>query len=113
MNLIDFYFHVDPELDQAELNVETKTEFAKPVNEADASGMIHTDIRIRSKEENRFDIHYSALMIYSFQEKPEDTEEALKKIYESEGVSIVSDQLDNIMESMGKSPFKIKQYIVG
>ncbi len=111
LNVIEFSFQVNPNITQAELHVETNTSFAKPIDEDNASGMINASIHIKAKNEQDFKVSQTVILIYDFEEKPVDIEASLREIYEKEGFSVVSDQLDKILESMGKNPFKLKEHI--
>lgn len=112
-SVVDFQFHMNPDLTETELTVNVKSDFGTPTDENDASGMIKSQIRINAKDEDQFNVFYCVIMIYSFDETPDDTEAFLRKIYEKEGYAKVSDDLDALLESMGKPPFKIKDHIIG
>ena len=106
----DLIIHISPEVKKISLNINASVVFGKPVDEDSKSGLIRPTFTLQAENPDEFNVSISEILIYEFDEKPEDVEAELRKIYEQEGPAYISDVLDSVLNELGKQPINIKQF---
>ena len=106
----DLVVHINPEIKKIELNINASIVFGKPVEEENKSGMVRPTLTLQAEDPESFHVSITEILIYEFDNRPEDVEATLRELYSKEGVNIISDDLDKILIDIGKAPITIKQY---
>ena len=103
----DFSFHITPEPKQLELKAEMTARFYKPKAENDPSGLLLVKAVIAAESADDFKLELVEQLVFNFEEKPESFDDAMNEVMEKQGRKIVSDDVDRILEGMGRNPLKI------
>ena len=108
--ITDFHFHFPAKGEQIEAATSVKGRFGKSSSKGENTAVIEINVRIDSAD-NDFLIELTEEIVYSFNEDVRITDELLNEIFTNEGINIVSDDLDNALNGIGKPKINIKHSI--
>lgn len=107
--IIDFSFHVDPNLKTAQLKVDLKASFNKALEENAPSAQIVVHVNIHADSTDDFSLVATECFMVTFEKEPVDVKDALIKLFQDECLGIVYDDIDNAMIGLGKAPLNLKE----
>ena len=93
--IIDFSFHVDPNLKTAQLKVDLKVSFNKALEENAPSAQIVVHVNIHADSTDDFSLVATECFMVTFEKEPVDVKDALIKLFQDECLGIVYDDIDN------------------
>lgn len=107
--IIDFSFHVDPNIKTAQLKVDLKVSFNKSLKENVTNAQIVVHVNIHADSTDDFNLASTECFMVTFDQEPADVKEALIEFFQDECLGIVYDDIDNAMIGLGKNPLNLKE----
>ena len=102
--ITDFSFHIQEELKQVQAEVDTQVRYGTPVQPDDNSALMSIRMDFHAENPDDFRSYIEEHIVFAFAERPEDFEAELEKLFQTTGLSVVSDELDKALDSIGKPP---------
>lgn len=107
--IIDFSFHVDPNIKTAQLKVDLKVSFNKSLKENVTNAQIVVHVNIHAESTDDFSLTATECFMVTFEKEPTDMKEALIKFFQDECLNIIYDDIDNAMIGLGKAPLNLRE----
>ena len=107
--IIDFSFHVDPNLKTAQLKVDIKVSFNKSIIENTPNAQIVVHVNIHAGSTDDFNLTSTECFMVTFEKEPVDIKEALIEFFQDKCLSIIYDDIDNAMIGLGKAPLNLRE----
>ena len=107
--IIDFSFHVDPNLKTAQFKVDIKVSFNKSIIENTPNAQIVVHVNIHADSTDDFNLTSTECFMVTFEKEPVDMKEALIEFFQDECLSIIYDDIDNAMIGLGKAPLNLRE----
>lgn len=107
--IISFAFHFSQELKQVKAEVETKVQYGTP-KKKDNSAIMLVEVDVHADNPEDFRIYMEEQIVFDFDPRPENYNEVLDDLFQTTGVAVVSDDLDNALKGIGKPPIRFKDH---